>query len=118
MKIRIKITKDILKRSINCSCNELRTRNCALAIALQEVFPDAWVGLDIMSFSGSSFVPTTSEMRDFINEFDGTFPKEERLELPEQSFEINVPDGIIKAISLHELETILSKSSTLELVKV
>lgn len=40
MKIKIKVTKDILKRSMMCGVNDCEvSRNCAISLAVREIAP-------------------------------------------------------------------------------
>lgn len=41
---------------------------------------------------------------------------QDRLKLPEMSFEVDFPDEMVEQIGIDELNTILSKSQTLEAV--
>jgi len=117
MKILIKVTKDVLRRSAMCKMDNEVTTNCAFALALKDVFPKAWAGISTISFAPGAYIKTPEKMRNFMFEFDSLTP-EERKDMPEQSFEIEVPQEIIDQIGLSEVYKILSESKTLELVKI
>lgn len=125
MKITVKITKDVLKRSMMCGvANQYKGDSCGVAVAVRDIFPCAHIGISLI-------YPFTSGGRgderyiihlpvvavDFIKSFDslGDTP-EERLNLPEFSFEIEVPHSVIEKIGIGEAYRVLSESKTLELV--
>ena len=138
MKIQINITKEVLERSSMCGRNgEQINSNCAIALAVREIMPQAHV-------TGWFIVPTdelynefdkkyTTSMRcvqgdervinlpetamNFISKFDCKSP-EFRVQMDEISFEIDVPNEVIDMIGLSEVYRVLSESKTLELVKI
>jgi hypothetical protein len=127
MKILIKVTKDVLRRSMMCE-NEYGS-NCAIAVAVRELFPSACVGASGMCIGDDYIinrlrverqiydVTHSQAVSDFIWGFDHLWNSpEERLNLPELSFEIEVPDSVIQSIGISEVYRILSESKTLEMV--
>ena len=121
MKILIKVTKDILKKSMMCGV-DLR-KNCAIAVAVREIFPQASVGLNTIAPTGKEeglgriSLPITAVT--FIGTFDNLHhTPEKRLELPELSFEIDVPYYILEQVGISEVYKILSESKTLECVSI
>lgn len=142
MKLKIKVTKDIIFRSHNCGwkIDEI-IKNCAVAMAICDLFPKAevytydvdWTGenekeyLSLVRHSEKhvpenklpkevSRLPETAS--DFIEKFDQyQGAPEKRLLLPEFSFEIEVPDSVIEKIGINEAIEILSKSETMEVVE-
>lgn len=135
--LKIKITKEILKQSMMCGVKKegiFSSRigaNCAVALAVREIFPDAWVdGYDILPFlnkyvSLRDFMFKIQErykielpwdVRVFIQDFDclASTP-EERLNMPELEFEVSVPDNVIEKINIDEIKEILKTSKTLEI---
>lgn len=127
MKIEIKITKEVLRRSMWCGVMDgLRLENCVVAIAVRDIFPKALIG-----FNGICSTGWVSEDRipdpdielplnatRFIRAFDSLEETPElRLSLPEFSFEIDVPDEVIERIGINEAKAILEKSETLSLVE-
>lgn len=128
MRIKINVTKEILERSMYCplikTCNDVEFEtiktNCAFSVAWRELFPDAivWQGNTNLTPYGEDrgYVSHSREVMAYIKNFDNCITFEDRLKIPEASFEFDIPDSAIEAIGLQELETILSKSVNLELV--
>jgi len=140
MKILIKVTKDILKKSMMCgyhavpetgSIKELQKSsigsNCAFALAVREIWPEACVGLKIypyyyandgiLNMSTPIHLPTKALL--YISKFDALIlTPEKRLELPEISVEIDVPYCILEKVGISEVYKILSESKTLECVSI
>lgn len=122
MKILIKVTKEILERSKMCGHkqgdHEWIGSKCAIALAVRDMFPRAYVFTTAVAFNGygtSPEVSLPSEAVEFIINFDCAVPAD-RPNLPEFSFEIDVPSEVIEKIGLQEVYKILSESRTLELV--
>lgn len=122
MKIKIKVTKDILKKAMYCGIDDSTSvynggigQNCAIALAVRDVFPDAIVGLEEMYFTKDDLASTELpvEAKEFIDRFDmlGESPAM-RLDLDEFEFEINVPKSIINSINIEDIHN----SKNLELV--
>lgn len=44
--LKITVTKEILEKSKNCGDAYGAGKNCAIALAVRDVFPMAWVGMD------------------------------------------------------------------------
>lgn len=125
MKLTIKITKEVLKRSMYCgteACKGKISENCAIAVAVRDIFPTCAIAhpgiyLDQMSpFPSIRFIP---EVGEFIYRFDRLrHCPEDRLKLPEFEFTVEVPDSIIDSIGIKEIHEIIERSETLELVEV
>ena len=121
MKILIKITKNILERSMMCGQNLNKVgENCAVALALRDVFPNAYVTGSFINIEGgwggtndSIMLPENAVC--FIASFDVKKPHERPL-MRLFSFEIDVPDSVIESIGIDEVKQILSNSKTLEYV--
>lgn len=140
--VRIHVTKDILKKSMNCATGALLKEdvivtNCALAIAVRDILPDAaifsdtitpfpkWTSLKlgneneeavIWDAEGDDF-PITKEMTSFITMFDNYSPKM-RLRISEQSFNLLIPNWVIEQLTREHVDfaqTVID-SPTLELV--
>lgn len=125
IKIKIKVTKEVLKRSMWCSTKPgviECAKNCAIAIAVRDIFPDATVGISTMGFGFATdlSVNLPEIACKFIISFDSLRNKPEmRLGLPELEFEIEIPDKILDQIgngNIEEVKTIIQNSETLELV--
>lgn len=119
MKILIKVTKDILKKSMYCGVvnNDNLSKNCAIALAVRDVFPDASIGLYTMGLMYGHEMKVPKKMQAFISAFDILDDRpEKRLEMPEMSFELNIPNEVINQIGIGQIYKCLSESRTLELV--
>ena len=120
-KLKIKVTKDILERSKMCGTNEGETvsQNCAVALAIRDIFPLAAVDGDNIwpNFSlADELIPLPKDARVYIIEFDNTHPVE-RPCLPEIEFEIQIPDSVIEKINIEELKPLLENHPTLQLIE-
>lgn len=123
MKIKIKVTKDVLRRSMMCGVNGgLISKNCGIAVAVQEIFPNCQVTYDgdfghlpVIYLGWERKIKLPKEAEDFMKAFDKLEETpSERLNLPEISFDIDVPDNIIQSIGISQVYKVLSESKTLE----
>jgi|SRR6185437_10205993 len=127
MKLKIKITKEILHKTKYCRVDEGVYKNCAVAIAVRDIFPEAEVGTtfittNIKNESTGHFnhlIKLPQSAQEFIQIFDeygrqGKFLH--RINMHEHEFEIDVPESVIESIGIEEVKQILSSSKTLELV--
>lgn len=123
MKLQINITKEILQRSMYCGTESYVGKNCAIALAVRDIFPHAWIygnSIDPLYFMWVTIedIPLPKIAIDFIVDFD--FLKnnpQERLSLPTFSFEIEVPEEVIDKLgNLDEVYKIIENSETLNLV--
>ena len=111
----IAITKDIIQRSKNCGADNDVDKigtGCAIAVALQDIFPRVYVN----NFYIFPFGIGNDEVKDlkitlpviaqqFIKLFDGfSFAPRLRLMLPEFEFTIDLPDEIINVIDIDEVK--------------
>jgi hypothetical protein len=123
VQFKIKITKEILERSYGCGAYddvEKIGNNCAIAIALKDLFPDVFVTAHHIYPFGIYENNEYSDLRiampkialDFIKVFDSlrSIPKV-RLYLPEFEFEILIPDEIISQINIDEVKNIVGVNS-------
>ena len=119
VQFKIAITKDIINQSKNCGLdNDLYKigTNCAVAAALQNIFPQVYV----TNFYIFPFGIEHNEARNlkialplvaqqFIKLFDGfSFAPKLRLMLPEFEFVVDIPDEIINLINIDEVKEIIS----------
>jgi len=129
MKIKINVTKEILEKSAACLSNSFKqaSQNCAIALAVREIFPRAGVSdTDISTVSCNEqdydvnadigFMELPKSARRFIQNFDRA-SYYGRCTMSPISFEIDVPDSVIEKIGLDEVRRILAESKTLELVE-
>ena len=116
---KIKITKEILERSKLCGAlNDIEKigNNCAIAVALKDIFPNVFVTphhiypLGIIQNEEFSLFRISLPViaQDFIKVFDGLrcIPNA-RLCLPEFDFEIFLPDEFIDQINIDEVKDTL-----------
>ena len=126
IKMKIKVTKEILKKSMWCHPNQGNCfvgTSCAIALSVIDIFPDGYVGENsIFPFWGENNleIKLPKEPIVFIESFDALVQNPiERLKLPELEFEIEIPDSVISQIgngNIDEVKTIIQNSETLELV--
>lgn len=136
MKLKINVTKEVLRKSMWCKTDKMvplypghkgSTTNCAITYALHEVFPcvitthqSVWFYGTLEDISkdvsiGRAVLPSIAT--NFIDKFDSLVHRpEKRLELPEISFEIDVHESVIDSIGINEVKELISKSKTLEIV--
>lgn len=129
-KIRINITTDVLNKSCFCLEDDLNN-NCAIALAIRNIFPAGRVFLggdrnfeSLLHITGElcplqeDIIHLPQKAMDFIMRFDPKDPHERR-QMDPISFEIEISDNILERYFPipEELETILSSSPTLELVE-
>ncbi|MEP6846423.1 MAG: hypothetical protein ABI861_10485 [Panacibacter sp.] len=115
---KISITKEIIARCKNCGIeNDVHKigKNCAVAFAMADIFPDVYVsGYYIYPFGNdheqgqSMKIPLPVIAQQFIKLFDGFYltPKL-RLLLPEFEFAIDVPDEVIEQINIDEISKLI-----------
>ena len=115
---KITITKKIIERSKYCGTgNDTHTigKNCAIAFALVDIFPDVYVtsycifpfGID---FEKELKIPMPVIAQQFIKLFDGfCLTPKLRLLLPEFEFTIDVPDEVIEQINIDEMRGLIER---------
>lgn len=125
--LKIKVTKEIIEKSMWCgfgSSNDIQ-ENCAIALAVRDIFPDAQVekyGIflkreDWQTKGTDSDIQLPPEAIEFIGEFDlYSDTPEHRLLMPELEFEVEIPDKVLEEINIEELRPLLQNHPTLELV--
>ena len=121
-KLKIKVTKEILERSKMCGWQHGGYKdvpaNCAIAVAIKDVFPHARVGSWMISYLDgddyNSYLP--QEAISFISAFD-FFNPDERVLMPEIEFELTIPDEVIEKINIEELKPLLENHPTLSLIE-
>lgn len=128
MTIKIKVTKDILERSK--MCNYKAASNCAIALAVRDLFPKALVrtrSVNLLGYLGVNdefvIVPQPDKSilpfkaLDFILDFDCLSDNPElRVKLEPIEFELEIPDYVIEQIGISQCYKVLSESKTLEMV--
>lgn len=119
MKVKIKVTKEILERSKMCGTAQFKgliTKSCAIALAIREILPHSAVIPDQLYYNDKYIVLPLIAI-EFISKFDNLakFP-EERTKLDPIEFEIDIPEDWFEAVNLDEIKEIIEKSETLELV--
>jgi hypothetical protein len=114
----VKVTRDILELSKECGThNDIDTigSNCAIALALKEIFPDIFVsdqhiypfGIDENNETNNLTIPMPKIARDFVRVFDSLSAVHNlRPRLPEFEFSIDLPDAVIAEINIDEVKEI------------
>jgi len=117
VQFKIKITKELLELSRDCGQNEIEIvgKNCAIALALKDIFPEVFVsGYYIHPFGSEKDnklaeleIPLPKIAQDFVRLFDSlcSIPGV-RLMIPEFEFEISIPDEIINEINIDEVRAL------------
>ena len=125
MELKVKITKDILQRSMMCGNDVNPTvTNCAVVLAVREIFPNAIIDQsDYAPFPtyGVAFYKKNKRFEhdgiDFIIEFDRLKKTpHKRLNLPETTVTLQLTDEIINAIEIDNWKEVIETSDVLDLV--
>ncbi|MEO6219347.1 MAG: hypothetical protein ABIO81_02890 [Ginsengibacter sp.] len=120
--LKISITKKLIERCTNCGIENDKheiSRNCAIALALADIFPDVYVtnyyaypfGIGCEKEEALKItLPIIAQQ--FIKLFDGFLrtPKL-RLLLPEFEFTIDVPDEVVEQINIDEVKQLIKKDN-------
>jgi hypothetical protein len=124
-KLKIKVTKDIYQRSMMCGVipdiNAPITENCAVALAIRDIFPNASVThREIIPFAAVGNydfgISLPHAARQLIGMFDACKNTPQyRLTLPEIEFEVEIPDEVLEHIDIKEITKILTHHPYLEL---
>jgi len=124
IKLKVKVTKKILKESMMFRCPSLEvTSNCAVALAIREIFPEATVGYVIFRPFHKNKWGLISEHdgEHFITQFDQLRETpEKRLDLPETVVTLDITDEIIDHLStmIPNYEEVVNAQPHLELVEI
>jgi hypothetical protein len=118
VEFKINITKEIIEHCKNCGAENNKqelSRNCAVAFALKDIFPDVYVtnfyifpfGIDTEERKNIKItMPVIAQQ--FIKLFDGFYLMPAlRLLLPEFEFTIDIPDEAINCINIDELKDLI-----------
>ena len=120
LQLTISITKEIIRECKNCgNGNEEREigKNCAVAFALIDIFPDVYITNYYIFPFGIEHekeqdlrIPLPIVAQQFIKLFDAFYltPKL-RLLLPEFEFTIDVPDEVIEQINIDEVRGLIKE---------
>ncbi len=108
----IVVTKDIIKKCRNCGIElHVAERDCAVALALRDIFPNVYVtnysiypfGIDLKKDKEIK-IPLPVVAQQFIKLFDGfSHMPQLRLLLPEFEFSVEIPDDVIEQIDIEEV---------------
>ena len=120
---KIAITKEIIEYCKNCGTgNEAHKieKNCAIAFALVDIFPNVYVtGYYIFPFGIDAEkekdikIPIPVIAQQFIKLFDGfCHTPKLRLLLPEFEFAIDIPDEVIEQINIDEVRQLIKEVDT------
>lgn len=107
-KLKITVTKEILRKSMRCGEQTNIPESCAIALATRDIFPIAGVGCEhIIPFyreDHSVRIPLPKAAIDYIKEFDSRINSPlSRLDLPEITFEVEIPDEVIDKIDISKI---------------
>jgi hypothetical protein len=122
LSLQIHITKEIIFQSLHCDADNESykiEKNCAIALALREFFPEAHVtnffifpfGMDNITTKYLK-IPLPLVAQQFVKLFDGfRLVPNLRLLLPEFDFTIELADEIIDAINIDDIKEVVSNSN-------
>lgn len=133
MKLKIKVTKEIIEKAVWCGVEGHddvgdASTNCAVALAVRDIFPAARVYtplwspcVHILPFNDINIkegIKIPYEAVVFIGRFDRLSDHPEaRLYMDPIEFEVEVPESVINKIGIKEAERIIFESKTLEIIK-
>jgi hypothetical protein len=123
--LKVSVTKDIIARCKNCggeNTEDIIGKNCAIAFALVDIFPNIYVsGYYILPFGIDSekdikiSLPPIAQQ--FIKLFDGfSLTPKLRLMLPEFEFTIDIPDEVIDEINIDEVRVLAEDGKKTQLI--
>ena len=146
MKIKINITKEVLRMTRYCGrvpkpeeeyfvnpysgikkgekINHV-TGNCAITYALHKIFPYVTVESEIIILNSLApqaiskryiYIKLPTEAQIFIEMFDDSTPWYRANYMKPFSFEIEIPDEYLDSVDISEIHQALEESKTLELV--
>lgn len=105
MKFKIRITKEVIDKSLKCNTNNIDfPQNCAFAVAFNELIPGATVTQSYTNFYDVNnkrigvwnYGQEREDIESFINTFDDMQKNpQERYSLVGQEFEIEIPQKVI-----------------------
>jgi hypothetical protein len=112
---KITVTREIIEKCKNCGNNNLSVEeNCAIALALHDIFPNVYVtNYYIFPFGHDDAnkneikMPMPLIAQKFVKLFDGfRLTPKLRLLLPEFDFTIEIPDEVIDQVNIDEIKAI------------
>jgi hypothetical protein len=108
MKLKIKVTKEIIMKSSNCRFPV--TETCAIALAVRDLFPKAMVAGNCIIVNGyDDYISLPKAAQEFIETFD-FLDSRSREQLSPIEFEVDIPESVIDSIDINNL------GETLELI--
>lgn len=130
MKIKVKVTEEILRQSADCMTIRLGTAategkmlstNCAISCVIREIFPNAsveYAGINPGFLEEEEpYIDLPMEAASMMAQFDLSTPAQRR-EMAPAEFEIDVPNYVIHRIGISQVYKVLSESRTMELVSI
>jgi len=121
--LKISITKELIERCKSCGTEndgyEIG-RNCAVALALSDIFPDVYVTNYYaypfgIGYEKEEALKMTLPMiaQQFIKLFDGfSLTPKLRLLLPEFEFTIDIPDEVVEQINIDEVRELIKEDKS------
>ena len=116
---KIVITKKIIEQCINCGTSDdprLVENNCAIAVALADIFPEVHVTSRYIFPYGIDHekrlqIPIPVIAQQFIKLFDGfRLTPRLRLLLPEFEFTIDIPDEVIEQVNIDDVRFLIENN--------
>ncbi len=120
MELEVYITEDVLLKSARCP-RDSRATECAIAIAIRDIFPDSIVGTHSIIFEESDCCKmiATAALPEkairFIRDFDAASPVE-RAQMRPFKFKFEIPPVVIKTIDISEVTETVKKSPVLNII--
>ena len=121
IKLQVKVTKEILRESMYC--NQQYHNNCAIAIAIKEIFPKSETYGESVFILGSDSevypimgLEAKHDGKEFIEKFDKSNPQKRSL-MPETIVTLDITDEILEKINLEDMSNMVSKIEHLELIE-
>jgi len=128
VEFKIRVTKEIIEHCKYCGAENNKqeiNKNCAVAFALKDIFPDVYVtnyyifpfGIDTEEGQGTKIViPVIAQQ--FIKLFDGFYLMPDlRPLLPEFEFTIDIPDKVIDRVNIDEMKELINSSKHRKLIR-
>lgn len=111
VQLKVMVTREILQQSKYCGRDREGYKignNCAIALAVADIFPDVFVtGYHVFPQGAEApdlRIPLPLIARQFIKLFDGFYLTPNlRTLLPEFEFDLEIPDEVINKIDIEEL---------------
>lgn len=124
--IAVKVTKDHYRRAIMCGTEgkesgQFVTENCAIAVAVREIFPKAQVFVqNYYPFGEEAKLELSHTGQDLVRKFDElALHPERRLDLPEREIHLEVNDALLNKLveTVSNWKEVIEATPHLELIE-